>query len=134
MRLLFAVVLALLVGTASEAQTDAAKALVGKWEGELQQRGVGGGDPNRTLIIQSVGEKDGKWVAAGRYGVTGKGLGSVQIDVDTSSKWPSIRFVTGANSTVRLNLLDEKSMAGTITLTGTSQAGNDRSMKMGKVE
>ena len=134
MRLLFASVLALLVGSASEAQTDAAKAPVGKWEGEVQQRGVGSGDPNRTLIIQSVGEKDGKWVAEGRYGVTGKGLGRVQIDVDTSSKWPSIRFVTGANSTVSLNLLDEKSMAGTITLAGTSQVGNDRSMKLGKVE
>jgi len=133
MRLLFTVVLALLAATASDAQTDLSKALIGKWQGEAQE--LGRGDPNRTLVIESVAEKDGKWVAEGRYGITGKGLGKVQIDVDRSGQWPSIRFVTGANSTVRLNLVDEKSMVGKMTLAGTSRFhGNDRSMSLLKVE
>jgi hypothetical protein len=53
MRLLRTVVLALIVTvTGSEAQTDLAKLLVGKWEGEVEV--VGSSDPNRTLIIESV--------------------------------------------------------------------------------
>lgn len=45
------------------AQGDLAKALVGKWEGEVQWAGGAGSatrDPNRTLIIQSVEQKVGK--------------------------------------------------------------------------
>ena len=61
-------------------------------------------------------------------------MGKVQIDIDRGGQWPSIRFVTGASSTVRLNLLDEKSMSGKMTLTGTSQRGNDRQMKLLKIE
>jgi hypothetical protein len=132
MRLLLAVVLALLTGSISEAQTDSVKALIGKWEGEVQLRGVGG-DQNRTLIIESVGEKDGKLVAEGRYGITGKGLGKIQIEVDTTGRWPSIRFVTSANTTVRLNLVDERSMVGTMTLPGTREGGSDRSVKLARV-
>lgn len=133
MRLLSTLLLGLLIGTVSEAQTDPGKSLIGKWEGEVQLAGAGG-DRNRTLIIQSVGEKDGKLVAEGRYGVTGKGLGKVQIEVSTSGKWPSIRFVTGANSTVRLDLIDEKSMTGKMTLAGASQHGSDRAMNLKRVD
>ena len=133
MRFLSSVVLALLVVAASEAQTDLEKALVGKWQGDVQLGGVRG-DPNRTLVIRSVSEKDGKWVAEGRYGVTGKGLGKVQIDVDKTGQWPSIRFVTGANSTVNLNLVDEKSMVGKMTLSGSGRGDPDRSMRLQKAE
>ena len=113
------------------AQGDLAKALVGKWEGDVQWAGgAGTGDPNRTLIIESVTQKDGKWVATGRYGVTGKGLGKVEIEVDDSGSRPFIRFVTGGNSTVRLALTDAKYLIGTLTLPGTSQRGNDRPMRL----
>ncbi len=132
MRFPFTVVLALLAATASYAETDLSKALMGKWQGEVEE--WGSGDRNRTLVIESVAEKDGKWVAEGRYGITGKGMGKVQIDIDRSGQWPLIKFVTGANSKVRLNLMDEKSMVGKMTLAGTSQRGNDRQMRLLKVE
>jgi len=117
------------------AQGDLAKALVGKWEGDVRWTGGGGagkagGDPNRTLIIESVEQKEGKWVATGRYGVTGKGLDKVEIEVDGSGSSPFIRFRTGANSTVRLALTGAKELTGTLTLTGTSQRGNDRPMRL----
>jgi hypothetical protein len=117
------------------AQVDLAKSLVGKWEGDVQFAGGAGsgvGDPNRTLIIESVAEKDGKWVATGRYGVTGKGLGKVEIEVSDSGGRPFIRFVTGGSSTVRLTLTGAKELTGTMTLSGTSQRGNDRPMKLEK--
>jgi hypothetical protein len=117
------------------AQVDLAKAFVGKWEGAVQWAGgagSGAGDPNRTLIIDSVEQKDGKWVAAGKYGVTGKGLGKVEIEVDASGSRPSIRFSTGGNSTVRLSLSGAKEMTGTLTLTGASHRGNDRPMNLEK--
>lgn len=132
MRLLLAVVLALLTGSIAGGQTDPAKALVGKWEGEVDLRGMGG-DPNRTLIIESVSENGGKLIVTGRYGITGKGLGRVQAEVDTTGRWPSFRFVTSANSTVRLNLMDEGSMTGTVTFPGTREGGSDRSLKLSRV-
>jgi len=84
--------------------------------------------------MDSVEQKDGKWVAMGKYGVTGKGLGKVVIEVDDSGSPPLIRFATGGNSTVRLALSGTKELTGTMTLTGTSQRGNDRPMSLEKKE
>lgn len=121
----------------SWAQSDAAKTLVGKWEGEIQWAGSAGGatgDANRTLIIQSVEQKDGKVVATGRYGITGKGLGKVEIEVDDSGSRPFIRFAT-ATSTTRLTLTGAKDLTGTTTISGLSSGtgrGGDRSLSLQK--
>ena len=120
------------------AQVDLAKSLVGKWEGEVTWAGSAGAsmsDPNRTLIIRSVEQKDGKWVAAGTYGVTGKGLGKVDIEVDESGSRPTIRFVTGGPSTVRLALSGPKELTGTTTIPGLTAGtgrGGDRPLRLEK--
>lgn len=118
------------------AQGDPANALVGKWEGAVEWAsgaGSGAGDANRTLIIQSVEQKDGKWVATGRYGITGKGLPKVEIEVGDSGGRPFIRFVTGGPSTVRLTLTGAKELTGTTTLVGASSGrGNDRALRLEK--
>jgi hypothetical protein len=126
--------LALFIAGVSEAQTDPVKALVGKWQGEAQN--VGRGNPDRTLIIETVSEKDGKWLAEGRFGITGQRFGPVQIQVEMGGQWLAIRFVTGANSTVRLNMVDDKSMVGTLTFVGASNSGqsNDRAMRLQRME
>ena len=97
--LLVVAVLGISLGMSSGwAQGDLAKALVGKWEGDVQWvggAGSGAGDPNRTLVIDSVEQKDGKWVATGKYGVTGKGLGKVEIEVGDSGNRPFISVLTG---------------------------------------
>ena len=119
------------------AQEDLAKSLVGKWEG----RSMGGlsrgavGDANRTLIIESVTQKDGAWVGAGRYGITGKGLGKVEIEVGDSAGRPFIRFVTGGPSTVRLTLTGAKELTGTTTISGLNTGtgrGGDRAVRLEK--
>lgn len=124
----------LVLGSLSCAQGDLARSLVGTWEGELQTLGKGTrGDPHRTLIIRSVSQKEGKWIGEGRFGVTGKSLGPVQMEVDTNGMRPSIRFATGANATVRLELLEEGHLIGTLTrreMGGT--LGNDRAIKLEK--
>jgi len=44
--------------SAREAETDLAKNLVGKWQGEILLPGAGGRDgPYRTLVIKSVREQ-----------------------------------------------------------------------------
>ena len=122
----------------SEAQVDLAKTLVGRWEGEVQFLvPKGRPDPNRTLIIASVIQRDGKWLATGRFGVTGRGLGPVQIEVDASDARPAIRFaVSGSNATVRLELLDEKHLVGTLAQVGAGgpQGSDHRPMKLEKRE
>jgi hypothetical protein len=72
------VVAGLLAGTGvAAAQADLSKALVGTWKGEIQQRTQKDADPTLVLIIKSVKQEDGKWVADARVGATedaGRGL------------------------------------------------------------
>ncbi len=60
-----AVILGALAAAPSSAQDDVAKALVGKWQGEVQFRDAGADRSNRTLVIESVSVKEG--TATGRY-------------------------------------------------------------------
>lgn len=115
------------------AQTDPSAALVGKWEGELHFR-TSTADAGRTLVIKSVTGQDGKWVADGLYGTTGKNLGKVAIDVDTGGRRPSLQFTTDANTVVKLELLDAKSLVGTLTLAGSRKGGADRTLRLEKKE
>jgi hypothetical protein len=136
--LLVVAVVGISLGVASAwAQVDLAKSLVGKWEGAVEWAGSAGsamGDANRTLIIESVTQKDGNWVGTGRFGITGKGLGKVEIEVGDSAGRPFIRFVTGASTTVRLALTGPKELTGTTTLPGASNTGrgNDRVVRLEK--
>ena len=133
--LLVVAVLGISLGMASGwAQGDLPKSLVGKWEGELQLASGATGDTNRTLIIESVTQKDGNWVGMGRFGITGKGLGKVEIEVGDSAGRPFIRFVTGAATTIRLALTGPKELTGTTTFPGASNTGrgNDRALKLEK--
>jgi hypothetical protein len=57
------------------AQVDVAKVLVGTWKGELQQRTQKGADPTVVLIIKSLKQEDGKWVASARVGPRGSHRG-----------------------------------------------------------
>jgi hypothetical protein len=118
----------------SDAQGDLAKSLVGKWEGEVQTLGQGNReDPHRTLIIRSISQTQGRWVGEARFGVTGKGLGRVQMEVDAGGAHPAIRFITRADAAVRLELLDEGHLAGTFTRREMGgHFGNDRAIKLEK--
>jgi hypothetical protein len=116
------------------AQGDLTKSLVGKWEGQIELASGVTGNPNRTLIIESVTQKDGTWMAAGRFGITGQGLGKVDIEVSESGGRPFIRFVTGAPSTVRLSLTGARELTGATTFSGASNTGrgNDRALRLEK--
>ena len=63
-------------------------------------------------------EKDGKWIAeSARYGETGKGSGTVDLEVDVAGEQVTIRFTTGAGAPVRLTLVTEGELMGTIAVT-----------------
>ena len=80
-----AVVMVLSVVGVSRAQVDPAKVLVGTWEGEQEYLVISADNPRRILVIESVNQVDGKWVANGRYGTPG-GLVRVKIAVETGGK------------------------------------------------
>ena len=116
---------------AAVAQGDLAKTLVGTWQGELQLRTKKGADPGLKLVITSLKQEDGKWVADGRFGPT-----PVKIDVDTTGAKPSLRRTAASGTAYNVNLVDDKNLVGTATLT-TSAAGRgdrDRSVKLEKKE
>jgi hypothetical protein len=118
------------------AQVDVAKVLVGTWKGELQQRTNKGADPTVVLIIKSVKQEDGKWVASARVGATEEKTGSVNLEIDTTGSKPVVRWTGGSGAVYNLSLLDDKNLVGTATLT-TGQGGQrdrDRSVKLEKKE
>jgi hypothetical protein len=118
------------------AQVDVAKVLVGTWKGELQQRTQKGADPTVVLIIKSLKQEDGKWVASARVGATEEKTGPVQLEIDTTGAKPSVRWTGGSGAIYNLSLLDDKNLVGTAALTTGqgSQRDRDRSVKLEKKE
>jgi carbohydrate-selective porin OprB len=130
-RAVLAVIVSMLGAGAAIAQADLAKVLVGTWEGELQLRTKKGADLGLKLGIMSVKQEDGKGIADGRFGGS-----PVKIDVDPGGSKPSLRWTGATGATYNVSLLDDKNLAGTVTLT-TSAAGRgdrDRSVKLEKKE
>jgi hypothetical protein len=88
-----------------------------------------------TLIIASVKQEDGKWVADARLGgAEGGKTAKVHIDIDTSGSKPSLRFKGVSGTEYDVSLFNDKELVGTAVLT-TSQAGKgarDRSVKFEK--
>ncbi|HUP38365.1 MAG TPA: hypothetical protein VNC82_23290 [Candidatus Limnocylindria bacterium] len=135
---LFVVAGLMLATGVAAAQADLAKALVGTWKGELQTL-TKQGDPVLTLIISSVKQEGGKWVADARLGgADAAKTRPVNIDIDTSGSKPSLRFKGAAGAEYNLNLFGGKEPVGTATLTsaqaGRSTGSRDRSVKLEKKE
>jgi hypothetical protein len=137
MRVALFVVTGLMVGAGvAAAQADLSKALVGTWKGELQQRAQKDADPTLVLIIKSVKQENGKWMADARVGATEDKTGKVNLEIDTSGAKPSVRWTGGKGAQYDLSLLDDKNFVGTAVLTtGAGGATRDRSrpVKLEKV-
>ena len=120
----------------SHAQVDLAKVLVGRWEGEQEYLLVHSDNPKRVLVIESVSQVDGKWVANGRYG-TPAGLGRAKIAIETSGKNVGLSWTGPTGNQFQLNLLQDKHLVGKVTLTmEQSKSGTgsrDRTLKLEKV-
>ena len=131
-----AVVMVLSVVGVSRAQVDPAKVLVGTWEGEQEYLVISADNPKRILVIESVNQVDGKWVANGRYG-TPAGLVRVKIAVETGGKGVDLSWTGPTGNQFQLNLLRDKHLVGKVTLTSEqSKSGTgsrDRALKLEKV-
>ncbi len=131
-----AVVMVLSVVGVSHAQVDLAKVLVGRWEGEQEYLLISAENPKRILVIESVTQVDGKWVANGRYG-TPAGLIRVKIAVATGGQGVDLSWTGPTGSQFQLNLLRDKHLVGKMTLTMGQNKGasgsRDRTLKLDKV-
>jgi hypothetical protein len=111
-------ILVLGIATSGFAQVDPTKALIGRWEGQVESSSAPGGN-QRTLMISSVkAQGEGEWVARGRLGVTGQvqeGPGGQEITVSSKNNEIFLEFVTGpAKAPVRLKLVGDNMLQGTI--------------------
>jgi hypothetical protein len=129
----------LLAGAASApAQEDLSAALIGTWEGEQEYLTVRSEDPKRTLVIESVSQVDGKWIANGRY-TAPNGTGRVNIAIDTSARYPSLSWTSPSGAQYQLNLLKDRQLVGKITFTtGQGKIGSagsrERGLKLEKMK
>lgn len=109
-------------------QSDLSKVLIGKWEGDVQLPGRG--DPKRTLVIDSV-DASGK-SAQGRWGIAGKGLGRVSIAIEDDAGKVWLKFTTGTNISIRLQLVGDKNLVGTNRFAGTGEGVRDLPVRLEK--
>ena len=87
------------------------------------------------LIIKSLKQEDGKWVASARVGATEEKTGPVQLEIDTTGAKPSVRWTGGSGAIYNLTLVDDKNLMGTATLTtgqGGARGDRDRPVKLEK--
>ena len=116
------------------AQPDPAKLLIGTWVGNAELPR----DSERVLIISSVTPKDGGgWVADGRFGFTVEKTEARQIEVSLQGSDIILEFVAGQNNPVRLKLVGENRLEGTLNIVlpnRTSNRTSNRSLKLEKKE
>jgi hypothetical protein len=131
-----AVLVALAWAAASHAQVDLAKVLVGRWEGAQEYLVNRTDDPKRTLVIESVDQADGKWVASGRFG-SPAGVARVKIDVEANGKDVGLRWTGPSGAQYQLSLLKEKHLVGKVIFTPemhkSGTGSRDRTLKLEKV-
>ena len=90
----------------AHAQVDLAKALVGRWEGEIRKvhpkQALG---TAWTLLIEQVREQGGKWaVERAQFGETGKPLRPIQVRVEVRGEEVTVTFAPPRSSaTLRLS-------------------------------
>ena len=115
-RWLFVLVLMLSAGALTFAQVDPTKVLIGTWEGQAETpKGY-----DQLLIINSVKAKgDGEWVARGRFGPrdsTSPRPGGQAMAVTAKDNEIFIEFVAKGNNPVRLKLVNDSKLEGTISI------------------
>jgi hypothetical protein len=115
-RWFFVLVLVLSAGALTLAQVDPTKVLIGTWEGQAET--LKGYD--QILIINSVkANGDGEWVARGRFGPrdsTSTGPGGQEMAVKAKDNEIFIEFVAKGNNPVRLKLVNDNKLEGTINI------------------
>ena len=118
----------LLGGSLVWAQVDPTKALIGTWIGHAEVPS----DSERVLIINSVTPKEGGgWVADGRFGFTVEKAGPRQIEISGQGNDIILEFVAGQNNPVRLKLIGENRLEGTMNVVLQNRTSN-RSFKLEK--
>ena len=121
------------LATPARAQSDIQMALWGTWQGVVHPPERG--NPARILVVESIVEQNGRWLATGGFGIPGKPLAPIEIEVDTSGERPSLRFTTATKATVSLSLLDDTHMVGTLAPAGAAHRDvvESRSVKLEKL-
>lgn len=128
------------LGATAQAQDLAA--LVGRWEGTIQAET---GTFDRTLVIKSVGAKDGSPVLEAEFGGPGEAnaktpgaLTPVQVSVDTSTREIVLRFATVDHYPVTLTLYrNGKYLIGKVqgrATVGRGRGGGDFPLNLKKVD
>ena len=113
-RWVLVLILLMTTGALTLAQVDPSKVLIGTWEGQAEtQKGY-----DQILIINSVQAKgEGEWIARGRFGPrdsTSTGPGGQEMAVRAKGSEIFIEFAAKANSPVRLKLVNDNRLEGTI--------------------
>ena len=130
--ILSALILALMSSTTpARGQSNPAAQLVGKWVGTVRLEQSKASE-DRTLVISSVTQQDGRWKADGRFG--GGRSAKVRIDVDTTGQWLSLRWTMPNGSTVHVNQINPKTLSGKLTLVGSGRDDRARALTLEKVE
>jgi hypothetical protein len=99
----------LMLGVAG-AQDEGIQKMVGRWQGKVDLRE----EPERTLVIKSVRQERGVWIASIDYGPTGKSASALEARIERERGTPTMTFAMSTTSKVELQLFSERELRGVL--------------------
>jgi hypothetical protein len=100
----------LLVLGVADAQDEGIQKMVGRWQGKADLRE----EPERTLVIKSVHQERGVWVASIDYGPTGKSASALEARIERERGTPTMTFAMSTTSKAELQLISERELRGVL--------------------
>ena len=117
----------LMLGVA-HAQDPAIQKLVGTWEGKVDVRD----EPERTLVIKSVAQERGQWIANIDYGTTGRTMNELQARIEQQRGTPTLTFASSTTNKVELQLVSDRELRGLLKVSDGAGSWVARKMALKK--
>jgi len=121
-------VVALLMLGVAQAQDQAVQKLVGTWEGKVDVRD----EPGRTLVIKSVAQERGQWIANIDYGTTGRTMNELQARIEQQRGAPTLTFASSPTNKVELQLISDRELRGILKVSDGAGSWVARKMALKK--
>ena len=94
------------------AQEPSVQKMIGTWKGKLDVHD----DPDQTLVIKSIVQEGGIWIANIEYGPTGKTLSAMPARVEKQGGATTLSFPLSATRKMELSLISERELRGLLKI------------------
>ncbi len=108
------------------AQDESAQKVVGTWKGKVELLD----EPERTLVIKSVTQQAGVWIAKVEYGPTGQKLDAFEGRVEKHRGATTLTFSISTSRKVELSLVSQTELRGQLKVSDGAGSWVGRKMRL----